>query len=114
MGEVKIAAGRLKPGNVGRDPHDARHSDTRVRVTNYFIAINVVLDDGKLGLLSLTPYFHTAAAAEREAVEIRKDYPKADVLWTTTVYDVDDAAQLDELRSVIEQTAAEQEQENYQ
>lgn len=65
-------------------------------------------------MVAASPYFHTAAGAEREAAEIQKTYPTAEVLWATTVNDVEDPGQLEELNSVMEQTAAEQQQERYQ
>jgi hypothetical protein len=114
MSEIKCGTGRLKPGNVGCDPEKARRPDSHVFVTKYFVGVNIVLADGKLALVGASAYFHTAAAAERELAEIRENYPKAEVLWATTVYDVDDPEQLEELASVIEQTAAEQQQEKYQ
>jgi len=45
---------------------------------------------------------------------VQANYPKAEVLWATSVYDLDDPEQLAEWRMVTEQTAVEQSQERYQ
>lgn len=94
-------------GMVGHDQVGSLPAGVAIRV-RYFVEVNVVLPGGRHGLAPLTSYFHTVVAAEDTSSRLRLDIPMAEVLWTNSVYQLDDVAQVEELLQVESQAAEEQ------